>query len=153
MNDRIARELRAIASANGGLLLPRDVVTAARNEDSPLHACFEWNDGDAAESWRLHQARQLIRVVVTYARTPDEKVPYRVFVSLTPDRVEGGYRLMADVLSDEARRLQLLDDAREDMRRFQAKYAALEELAEVFAAMAHVEASEAVEHPTAPAPA
>lgn len=49
--------------SRAGRLLPQDVLNAARNPESPIHECFEWNDCLAAESFRLDQARDLIRRV------------------------------------------------------------------------------------------
>lgn len=44
----IARELKRIAKANHGQLLPEKVVEAARPNNSPLHNRFEWDDTEAA---------------------------------------------------------------------------------------------------------
>lgn len=46
-----------------GRLSPADVVETARDPSSPLHHCFDWDDTSAAESWRIEQARRLIRSV------------------------------------------------------------------------------------------
>lgn len=51
-----------------GELTPRDVVDDARNPNSPLHSYFEWDDGAAAEAYRLKQARGLIKAVVAIYR-------------------------------------------------------------------------------------
>lgn len=137
-NGVIIAELKRIALENGGELKPEAVVEAARAETSPLHRQFDWDDTKAAANWRLQQARQLIRVVVQYEPIGNGKtVACRVFVSLTPDREKdgGGYRLASSVLSDEDQRRQLLIDARDEMKRFAAKYRALSELAEVFSAI------------------
>jgi hypothetical protein len=61
MSD-IRSELLAIRDANGRLTAPL-VVEAARPEDAPLHSQFEWDDGVAAEKYRLTQARHLITSV------------------------------------------------------------------------------------------
>lgn len=132
---KIISELKRIATANDGILVAEHVVEAAKRAASPLHNMFDWDDSEAANKWRIHQARQLIRVTVEYIGKGEDKIPMRVFVSLTDDRVEGGYRVTAQVLSDAAKRKQMLDDAIEEMNRFRRKYAALKELAEVFEAM------------------
>lgn len=52
-----------------GRLSPAAVVETARDPSSPLHHCFDWDNTSAAESWRIEQARRLIRsvrVVVTH---------------------------------------------------------------------------------------
>lgn len=133
-NRTMIAELRQLAAAHGGMLLPEVVVEAARDEGSSLHSSFPWDDTTAAHAWRMHLARNLIRVTITYVG--EDRVPCRVFVSLTTDREEGGgYRTMAKVMGDDAQRAQLLQDALEEMRRFEVKYAALRELSGVFAAM------------------
>lgn len=39
---------------------PEALIAAARDKDSPLHACFEWNDSEAAKSFRRIQAGTMI---------------------------------------------------------------------------------------------
>jgi hypothetical protein len=136
-NPEIVDELRRLAARKGGELRPIDVVDAARLKRSPLHDQFDWDDTEAAERWRLHQARNLLRVVVAFEPVDEDKrIECRVFISLTPDRESGvGYRVMHTVLSDPEQRKQLLDDARAEMKRFITKYRKLDELAAVFAAM------------------
>lgn len=131
----IRRELERIRRANGGVLIPEQIVAAAKAKSSPLHSQFEWDDGEAAHQFRIYQARALIRVYVTVfdADGPKES---RAYVSLTSDRSGGGgYRAMVDVLHDKDMRAMLLEDARADMVAFKKKYIALTELAQVFAAM------------------
>ena len=55
-----------------GRLTPEGVVRAASDPDSPLHEHFQWDDSEAAKSWRLQQARCLIHSV-TVTVTVDEK--------------------------------------------------------------------------------
>lgn len=144
-DERIVNELQRLADDHGGILQPQVVVDSARNPESPLHDHFEWDETEAARQWRLLQARNLIRVVVKYERLSNgQPLPCRVFVSLTPDRESdgGGYRVTSAVMSDEALRLQLLADARQEMVTFRAKYARLSELVDVFKAMEEADARE-----------
>lgn len=137
--DRIAEELKRLAAANGGLLMPQHVVTAARPETSVLHGEFTWDDGEAAERYRLWEARQLIRVHVQVEPVGQKDVETRVFVSLTPDRGNGGgYRLTTAVMSNDEYRQQLLADALAELRVFQNKYAQLKELASVMKPIARL---------------
>ena len=128
--------LLELAEKHDGGLLPAVVVEAARSPTSPLHSCFDWDDSEAGQKWRIAQARHLLRVIVRYEEPKEQLVPTHVFVSLTPDREAGvGYRLTRAVLADPDLRRQLLEDARADMKRFTKKYMVLEELAAIFAAM------------------
>lgn len=131
----IREELDAIRKKNGGLLRPEDVVKAAKNPRSPLHARFNWDDTSAAHAWRLEQARHLIRVFVTVMKTKGGNIESRMFVALSGEGAAGGYRVLTDVLEDAGMRAMLLSDAYDDMRRFRQKYSALKELTDVFVAM------------------
>lgn len=102
--------LEQLARTNGGMLMVDDVLSAARNPSCILHKHFQWDDTAAAESYRKLQARQLIqKCVVTVDKAPD--VPIRAFVSLSTDQYTGGgYRMTAEVLSDDDLKGQLLHD-------------------------------------------
>lgn len=132
----LAQVLETIKKANGGILRPEDVVTAARPKTSPLHSRFQWDDSKAAESYRLWQARQLIvEVTVILAENP-KKEDTQVYVSLPSDRASGGgYRAIVDVLNDVGQRQELLGAAFAEMAGFKKKYKGLKELAGVFAAI------------------
>ena len=128
-------ELQSIADDNGGLLRPQMVVEYASNPKTALHSHFEWDDTEAATRYRIHQARQLIRVVVAYT-TKEQTAPTRAWVSVSTDRHEdGGYRRVAEVVKNVDLRLQLLEDAKKEMIGFKVKYKQLNELASVFAAI------------------
>ena len=135
----VSEELLFLKDTNGGLLDPARVVEYARNPDTALHTRFEWDNGEAAEKYRLWQARQVIRLELTITPLSEESPKeIRAFVSLQADRGSGGYRTILDVLSNDDLRDQLLEEARRDMRIFRKKYNTLNELASVFSAMEEV---------------
>ena len=138
-NVEVIQKLKGIARSNHGMLMPEDVVLAARPTSSVLHSYFTWDNTEAAEKCRLQEARQLINVCVEYIGTENDGKETRVFVSLRDDRKEGGYRTLDVVLTDKSLRESLLDDSLEEMAYFKSKYQSLKELAEVFAAMKSVE--------------
>ncbi len=137
--------LQELAAKNDGILLPEEVVQAARPEHSILHKYFDWEDSEAADKWRLHQARNLIRVVVHYLPGREKEEPTKVFVSLSSDREESGYRRMIDVMDDKGHRAMLLSDAFEEMNLFRRKYGHLRELADVVEAMTRAQIKKAKE--------
>lgn len=104
--------LTGIAKKNGGVLTIDSVLDEARDESSPLHKHFEWDDSVAAEAHRRYQARVLIqRCRITLIK--DEPVEIRAFVSLQSDReTGGGYRLTTTVMSNDNMREALLHDIR-----------------------------------------
>lgn len=127
-------ELEKIRSADPEKLLrPAAVLEAARDGASPLHAHFEWDDTAAAEKHRLAQARELVRVVVTFLPQVNRNV--RAYVSLPSERgPSGGYRNTVEVLDDAAMRRELLAAARRELAAFSKKYAVLQEVSAVIAA-------------------
>lgn len=129
-SEMVLAELEQIAKSHKGMLQPRDVVEFARNKTTALHSHFEWDNGHAAEQWRLWQARQLISVTVTILDVAQG--PVRAFVSLKTDRKEGGYRTIGAVLSNRKFKAQMLQDALDDARHFRAKYDGLAKLSGVF---------------------
>jgi hypothetical protein len=68
----IKEELEAIMV--GGVLSPADVIDAARNPNSAMHSQFEWDDSEAAQAYRLQQARALIRRVKVNVVRSDQEV-------------------------------------------------------------------------------
>jgi hypothetical protein len=56
-------ELRKERRAAGARLHAKDVLEDASDPASPLHSYFEWNDGLAAQRWRLRQAHELLAAV------------------------------------------------------------------------------------------
>jgi hypothetical protein len=114
----VARELKRLEKT--GRLQPPDVLDAARPETSPLHPAFEWDDGEAAEQFRLIQARQLIRAVVVISKG---QTPRSVYVHVQSD--ENHYEPMEVVVRHQDRyTLALL----ELERRLRSAQEAIEEL-------------------------
>ena len=131
INQRQQAELDALRRKHGGLLSPAVVVKFAAGPKTALHCRFTWDDSEAAQQYRLWQARQVLRVVVFMPEGSETSV--RAFVSLRDDRnVEGGYRATVDVLSDAGLRRKMLAEALEELQVFERKYRLLSELAPVF---------------------
>lgn len=127
----IIAELKEIARRHGGALRPAEVVAFAANPKTALHGRFEWDNTEAAEKWRLHQARNIIRVCIE--TNPALKKKFRIFVSLVPDRQDGeGYKSLDLVMKSANSREQLLADALAELETFRQKYATLKELAGIF---------------------
>jgi hypothetical protein len=135
----IKDELTQIYNEHNGRVPPEAVVEFARDENTALHAEFEWDDTEAAHQFRLEQARKIIRLNIEVLETPNGNVRMPVFVSLVSDRRGGGgYRALTDVMSNAEMRAQLLQQAIDELQRVRRKYESLRELAPVFAALDRV---------------
>lgn len=124
-----------------GRLTPQDLVNESRAEDAPLHNCFEWNDGIAAEKWRYTQAAYIIRSVeVTVEKTSE---PTRAFVATISDGTRT-YKDVGVVLRNADSREELLRNAMRDLLAFRRKYQNLRELVDVIDAIDGVVGSQSM---------
>lgn len=124
--QKIGEALASVARANAGHLTPKAVVEAARNARSPLHKLFEWDDAKAADSWRLEQAREIVRVVRV---AEDDEEPMRAFLSIS-DKEGVSYRTAADVRNSADLQLAVLRQAERDLEAFERRYRDLKDLCE-----------------------
>ena len=67
--EKARAAIAALYAKYGRRTTPRLLVRMARAPTSPLHRCFEWDDGKAAQHWREDQARQLLSSVIVEIHT------------------------------------------------------------------------------------
>jgi hypothetical protein len=117
-----------------GLLMPKNVLTAAKDKKNPLHkAGFTWNIRKAAEERWLEQAGELIRETEIYIEYEGSEIPVRKYISLSVDRYRGGgYREIIEVMKNPTMREQMVQDALDELKRFEERYKGLKEFAELF---------------------
>lgn len=121
-----------------GNLTPKALVDASRRKNAALHDLFEWDNEIAAEKYRETQASYLIRSIEIVATGTSE--PVRAFVSVTAnvETTERTYINVERALSTNGTREEVLAIALAELRAFERKYANLEELASVLAAIREV---------------
>lgn len=131
--------LKAIMKRNGGLLRPQAVVDEARDEKSPLHNAFEWDDGVAAEKYRLDQAQRLIRSFRVVCEENGKKVEVPMFIGLSTDRLgdkgNNPYRLSEDVARSQDLLAVAERDAMEQLRAVRERYSHLKRLGDIWTAI------------------
>lgn len=111
-----------------GSLTPANVLRAARATSSPLHSHFEWDDGAAAEKYRLSQARALIRIVKEpYVRPNGETDTVRFFHSVPEQTGERAYSPLDEIIQDPIASEVLLRKANREWRALYKRYAHLRE--------------------------
>lgn len=107
-----------------GLLDPAVIVLESQDEQAPLHGCFEWNDTEAAKKYRISQAKDIIRSIVTVSEHTQKET--RAFVHINRE-----YQPMAVVIRNPENTAVLLRQALSELRWFEQKYSSLKELAGV----------------------
>lgn len=114
--------LVAAALAELPELTPPAVVEAARDETSPLHSCFTWDDGEAAEAYRRMEARVLIRAVKVVMPDGERR---SVYVSVR-EGDDGQYRPLDMVVQQQDWFVAALTQARGKLHSAQAAVDELE---------------------------
>jgi hypothetical protein len=148
--EAIRAALLALYESHGGVLAPQQVVDAARDPSNALHEEFEWDDENAAESYRLAQAGMLIRRIRLSVIKVDQGTKQlvatvtRQFQSRPSQRGgEGGYETVQDIMADDAKREELIAQVLREMGSYRKRYSELVELQSVWAAID--DASESLE--------
>lgn len=136
----IITELLDLYEAKGNVLLAEDVVEFAKDEKTALHKHFTWDDNQAANLWRLQQARNIIRVSIQFS----EQAPkvFRPLVNLVRDPAiaGGGYADSQQVYNAGVMQRRLLvRQAIGEARRWRERYRGVAELAAVFEALEQLE--------------
>lgn len=128
----IGEHLEGLRAAHSGLTA-RLIVDDAKPETSPTHNQFDWDDSEAADKWRLHQARNLLISIVTKTTDDETAEPMRAFVVVTEDD-DQHYTSVAAVMADQDLLDQVLRRALRELEVFEKKYGAYKQLAGVITA-------------------
>lgn len=118
----------------------KELLDASREEEAPLHSCFEWDDTVAAEQYRVYQARKVIgSIEIKYVKndTPAHLEQSRYFINVAPNapKVQGQFATIDIAFSNDKYRNTVLKDALRNLRAFQLKYNRYTELSGVFKAI------------------
>lgn len=126
--QKVADEILAI----GKSATPAQILDKARDEKTELHKCFDWDDAEAAEKWRLQQARHIVCNLVIKEKSDTPRPEVRVFFKTDAD---SGYKPTVMIMQDKDEYRKLLDRALAELNSFRAKYKTLAELDGVFDAI------------------
>lgn len=131
-------------AGKGGSCSPVELVDTARDDASPLHSLFTWDDEIAAGHWRVFEARNVINSLTVTIVNGDKETIVPAFISVghtTATKEAGmGYRPFSVVIANPDFLQESIDDAISKLRSIQARYAAIRELAPVWQALDDVAA-------------
>lgn len=126
--QKVADEILAI----GNSATTAQILDKARDEQTELHKCFDWDDAEAAEKWRLQQARHIVCNLVIKEKCDTPRPEVRVFFKTDAD---SGYKPTVLIMQDKDEYRKLLDRALAELNSFRVKYKTLVELDGVFDAI------------------
>lgn len=139
----VGEEIEKLSQGDAGCK-PEQVVESARNEASPLHPLFTWDDSEAASKYRLHEARNVVNALKVTVMVQDREVNAPAFVSVghTSENHERGegYRPVMVVVQDEQFANEAKAEALSRLRALRQRYASLGDLSPVWEAIDQVAA-------------
>lgn len=138
--EGVLEELERIKERDGDLK-PQAVVDSARSPESPLHKLFDQDDSTAANSWRVHQARQIINdVEYEIVQGPGKPLTYMPYYVSVVSEAGRGYLPTPEVMSQEELREQAISDALNVLMGWQKRHASFVEFQPIFDAIDRVRA-------------
>ena len=128
--QKCAEEIMQICDDIGSAS-PNEILEKAKDDSTELHKCFTWDDAEAAEKYRLHEARLLVcKLVIKEKEVPTDRPEVRLFYKSDS---ESGYKPTELIVQNENEYKVLLKRAYAELRAFKVKYAMLKELESIFA--------------------
>ncbi len=120
--DAIGAEFQRIR-ASGKELTAETVLDAASNPRSILHRYITWDDAEAARSYRLEQARKLLRSVEVLVQDAKGKSgQMRAFYSVRDASGQRSYQPVEFVFSNTDTSAQVMHDAKQQLEGWMARY-------------------------------
>ena len=111
-------------------ITPANVLELARDENTELHKCFEWDTPIAAEKYRLIQARQIIQHFVIVPPDGEEDTPKVRSYQITTECTK--YEPTRMFLQNPDEYKELLKRAKSELEAFKQRYKTLTELETIF---------------------
>jgi hypothetical protein len=131
--------LQKVKRANGGRIEPDKVTEAARPEESPIHCCYPWDNDIAAEYWRDHISKQLIRSVeIVVIRESSPQPAQSAYIGVGSAKTGSCYMSRGEAMSNAEIRQRVVMGVFHQLMGFRRRYGDLTELAPVWAALDEV---------------
>lgn len=115
-------------------ITPEELLEKARNESSELHKCFTWEDSEAAEKWRIHEARRIIQTLVIEVKETEVQ-PRKEFRIFQPSSTSKEYQPIQFFKRNQDEYEKLLERAKNELQIFKNRYSEIAELEEVIKAI------------------
>lgn len=121
--DRVYDEIKTLPAVT-----PKAVLEKAKDKKSELNKCFTWNNDEAAEKYRLIEARRIIQLLVVSPRDSEDAQPVRIF-QISSEKNQ--YQENEYFMRNEDEYQVLLKRAKSELHAFQQRYSMLSELEEI----------------------
>lgn len=123
--EKCYRELETL----GDSYTPQQIVDFAKNPETELHKCFEWDDTKAAENWRKQQARYVCcSISIVTDETEQKQTAYRIIQHNTDKQ---SYQNVVVTVRNRDQYSELLQMAKRELNSFKERYRSIVELESV----------------------
>ena len=111
---------------------PQQILDKARDSNTELHKCFTWDDTEAAEKWRITEARSVVRNLKIIEVKPDkEPEPTTIRVFYKTDN-SGGYKPTKLILKKPDEYKTLVERCRSELLAVKQKFQNISEYEEIW---------------------
>lgn len=111
---------------------PQQILEKARDGNTELHKCFTWDDTEAAEKWRISEARSVVRNLKIVEVKPDkEPEPTTIRVFYKTDN-SGGYKPTKLILNKPDEYKTLVERCRSELLAVKQKFQNISEYEEIW---------------------
>jgi hypothetical protein len=100
------------------------ILGAAKKKNNVLHDLFDWDNTEAAEKWRLHQARMLINEVKIIINTKEYYAFENLSISVEESETDNNREYVShdEIITNEDLRKQIIQKALESLIYWRNKY-------------------------------
>jgi hypothetical protein len=106
--QKIGEELEQIKAKS--TLTPENVVERAKDKKSILHQYFDWDNTEAAEKWRLSQARNITNHIMEIIVVRGEEIEEKAYFNVTAKNDENIYVSLSEAITTPSYKRQLLKE-------------------------------------------
>jgi hypothetical protein len=111
---------------------PQQILEKARDSNTELHKCFTWDDTEAAEKWRISEARAVVRNLKIIEQKPDKQTePTAIRVFYKTDN-ESGYKPTKLILKKPDEYKSLVERCRSELLAIKQKFNSISEYEEIW---------------------
>lgn len=137
---QVAGEVMEKIEQRDGKLTKEAFLEESRPAGSPTHELFEWDDGIAAEKFRLEQARHTINDIQVKIIRNDSEMKTPAFVKVTVGaKTKADYINVETTMQTDDYRRAAIQNAIDELKAIEQKYNTYVELEKIFIAVHEAE--------------
>ena len=111
---------------------PQQILEKARDSNTELHKCFTWDDTEAAEKWRISEARAVVRNLKIIEQKTDKQPEPTTIRDFYKTDNESGYKPTKLILKKPDEYKALVERCRSELLAIKQKFNSISEYEEIW---------------------